>query len=457
MLHPSTEPRRLSRGPLRFALPLLLALAACEQAESAAPATAAEAPAAASDRGPLGTARALALAPVNGSTPVEKDIRAYQESARKAADKVDPWILLGRAWVRRARESADPGYYLNARACADVVLDFAPQNRLAQNLVALVALNDHRFTDALDLADQILVADPEDLYALGTRSDALLELGRFEESAAAAQKMVDLKPNLPSYSRASYLRWMQGDAKAAKDIIRLAMDAGRDPRDREPAAWVLVQAAMIFWHEGDHEGADAGFSRALDWFSGYPPALVGRGRVALAQGDAKRAAELFARAYAESPLVETAWLLGDAKQAAGDEAGAAEAYALVVQTGRQTDHRTLAAFLATKGRDTDEAVRLAEGEAKTRGGPYTDDALAWALYRAGRVAEARAASDRAMRLGTPDATLRYHAGAIRVASGDKEGGRKLVAQALAQSPGFDWTGAKEAQALLDEMSREGKK
>src|SRR5262249_41921678 len=148
------------------------------------------------------------------------------------------------------------------------------------------------------------------------------------------------------------------------------------------------------------------------------------------------------------PLVETAWLLGDAKGAAGDAAGAAEAYAQVVKHGRLSDGRTLAQFYATKNRDLEEAQRLIEAELKVRGGPYTDDAHAWVLYRAGKLPEARAASDKATSHGTKDALLWYHAGAIRIAAGDVEAGQKLVKQALDLNPHFDLTGAAEAAKLL---------
>src|SRR5207248_4035275 len=110
--------------------------------------------------------------------------------------------------------------------------------------------------------------------------------GHFEAAADAAQKMVDLKPNLPSYSRASWLAWLHGDVPAATEYARLAIDAGGDRSDNEPQAWVIVQAAMIFWSQGDLGGADAGFDTALDRVPGYPPALVGKARVALAQGRA---------------------------------------------------------------------------------------------------------------------------------------------------------------------------
>jgi hypothetical protein len=95
----------------------------------------------------------------------------------------------------------------------------------------------------------------------------------------------------------------------------------------------------------------------------------------------------------------------------------------------------------------DDALRLIEAERATRGGIYVDDVYAWALYRAGRIPEARAASNRAMRLGTLDACILYHAGAIRIADGDNSG-FGLVQKALNLNPKFDVTGSEEAARLL---------
>ncbi|MGK3999789.1 tetratricopeptide repeat protein [Sorangium sp. So ce1024] len=204
----------------------------------------------------------------------------------------------------------------------------------------------------------------------------------------------------------------------------------------------------MLWHEGDHEAADRVFERALAAHDEYPPALAGRARVALARGAWGRAVELLERAHRRSPEPTTAWLLGDAGTAAGDHASAAQAYASVVDAGRRSDRRTLARYYATKGLERDEALRLAAAERGVRADIYTEDAHAWALYRAGKLTEARAASDRALALGTRDARLLYHAGAIRIALGDLKEGERLVRAALALNPGFDMTGAAEAERLL---------
>ncbi len=412
-------------------------------------------PAAATDPdGSLPANQRLALARTTGTTLADKSVAEAQKNVRDNRAKDDGWVILGRAWVRKARESADPGFYLNADACAEVVLERSPDQRLALDLRGLVLLNGHKFDEARALALQITSRHPEDPMAWGTLSDAYLEMGRYDEATDAAQKMVDLKPNLPSYSRASHLQWLRGDAVSAREAVRRALDSGRAGKtDPEPGAWVLVQAATMFWHEGDYEGAEAGFDKALERISDYAPANVGKGRVAMAKGDARRAVELFERAWKVSPLVETAWLLGDAKEAAGDAKGSAEAYANVEREGRRTDPRTLSLFLSTKARsaaDAEDALKLAREEYELRKDIVTEEALAWALYRTGRITEAKASITKARRLGTPDARLMFHEGAIRIAAGETVKGKKLIAEALKKNPAFDVAGAREAKAMLDE-------
>ena len=391
-------------------------------------------------------ARAVCLADPDGGLPIDKTIRDHQRLARRLSGKPEEWILVGRGWVRKARRSGDTGFYVNVEGCAAMALHIAPGHTTALALRALALMNNHAFDDARRTAEAILQRDPRDALALGVLSDALLELGRFDEAAATVQKMVDQRPDMASYSRAAYLRWLQGDGRHAAAFMRSAL-AGRDARDPEPAAWTFVQAGTIFWNQGDYDGSDAVFAEAMKWLPDYPPALVGRARVAMSKGQPQAAVAWLEKAYRASPHPETAWLLGDAREMAGDGAGASREYERVIRDGRMNDKLTLALFYATKNRNADEALQLVEAERRTRGGVYVDDAHAWALFRAGRLREAREASDRALRLGTPDARLLYHAGAIRHAAGDAEG-LTLVRQALALNPRFDWTGAAEALRLV---------
>jgi tetratricopeptide (TPR) repeat protein len=379
---------------------------------------------------------------------VEHHIRELQRRLRAQPTWEDGYLLLGRAWVRKARETADPGFYLHADACAKSLLERSPEHAGALNLRGLVHLNQHEFRAAKELAESVLRRDAEDVMAWGTLSDAELELGHFDAAVSAVDRMLGIKPGLPAYSRSSYLRFLRGDTSGALEAIRLAIDAGLDPTDAEPLAWTLVQAARLFWHRGDYAGADAGYEQALAVAPDYAPALVERGRVALALGNPARAVELLRRAERKSPLVDTLWLLGDALREAGDERGATDAYARAEREGLRGDRRALSLMDSTRNVNVKRALELARAEYALRRDVYTEDALAWALHRNGEVAAARASIERATRLGTPDALLLFHRGAILIAAGQTKEGRAWLEKALRQNPQFDRDGAREAAALL---------
>ena len=65
------------------------------------------------------------------------------------------------------------------------------------------------------------------------------------------------------------------------------------------------------------------------------------------------------------------------------------------------------------------------------------DALAWTALKAGQLSEAQAAMKDALRLGTRDAKLFYHAGMIARAAGDDAAARDYLRRALALNPRFD--------------------
>lgn len=385
-----------------------------------------------------------------GESPVDGEVRVAQQWVSKLPGSTDRLADLGRSWIKKARHSADPGFYLHAGACADLVLELEPDSILARELKAQVLLNGHRFTEADKFAREVLDRQPESLLALAVQVDALYELGDVDGAIAATDRLAQIKPSLASYSRVSFFQWLRGDMGNALRSAKLAIEAGSDPQNPEPQAFAMVQTATFFFQKGDYEGADEGYKKALEVFTDYAPARIGRGRVAMARGDYAAAVDQLKRAYASVPLAETAWRLGDALAAAGDAAGAERVYADVVRLGAAQDKRTLSLFYSTKNRDAAEALRLAQEEMKVRPGLYTQDALAWALYRNGKLGEAKAASDRAMRLKTPDATLLFHAGAIRISLGDRQAGAELIDLALKTSPHFDPAGAEEARKLLAE-------
>jgi tetratricopeptide (TPR) repeat protein len=386
----------------------------------------------------LAVSAACSRAPVEAKqAPSSERALCFMADAQSpTAMKADALVLRGRAWVQKARNTGDPGFYLHADACAKLALEAQPELAAALNLRALALLNDHKFVEAKALAEAMLARDRDDVGAWATLSDALLELGDVDAASRAAQEMMDRKPSLPSYARASYLLWLKGDVDGALQASAWAFDAGQHQKDHEPVAWVLTDAANIFWHKGDVDGALKGYDMALVEKDDFAPALVGKARALLAKGDARLALSLAERALAVAPSVDAAWTLAHAHAALGDAARARDAIERAIAVGRAGDKRMLAVLLATLNRDLDEARRALDEDTAARGGIYVDDAEALLALREGDLEGAKTASQRALALGTPDPRLSLHRGMILWKSGDASG-KLLVERALADGAKHD--------------------
>ena len=68
--------------------------------------------------------------------------------------------------------------------------------------------------------------------------------------------------------------------------------------------------------------------------------------------------------------------------------------------------------MAEHDRHVEEAVKIPEQAAAVRHDIFTEDALAWAYFKVGRVADAKRTMAQALRTGSKDRDLRAHAAAI---------------------------------------------
>jgi tetratricopeptide (TPR) repeat protein len=85
---------------------------------------------------------------------------------------------------------------------------------------------------------------------------------------------------------------------------------------------------------------------------------------------------------------------------------------------------------------------------------YTYDTLAWVYYKNGRVAEAEKAMHQALRLGTQDASLLFHAGMIARRLGKTNVAKDYLQRALALNPYFSLRDPESARATLSELGQE---
>ena len=378
-------------------------------------------------------------------------IASNQALLRAAPNDTTAMAALAAAYLQKVREVGDPAYYPKAEALLGSALKLQPDNGEALIQMGALSLGRHRFGDALDWGDRAIALDPYSARALGVAGDAQIELGRYDEAFATFQRMVDLRPDLSSYARVSYARELTGDADGAIEAMRAAVAAGGPAPENVAYAEVLL--GNLYFDRGDLDQAESAYHAALAGFAGHVPARAGLARVLAARGRYTEAAELYRRAVDLNPAPDYVIALGEVSAAAGDAAAARRAFELAVAqqrlfaaNGVDLD-REQALFEADHG-DPAAALSAARRAMADRPSVHSADALAWALYRTGDLQEALEASRQARRLGTRDALMLFHAGAIEARLGLHDQARAHLAEALTINPHFSVLHAPEARRAL---------
>lgn len=385
-----------------------------------------------------------------------RTIARLQERLRRAPNDVDAAASLGLAYLQRARETGDQGLYGQAEQALEVALAGNPQHLDALVGRGALALARHQFGEALEWGERARAVAPQRAVVYGVLTDAYVELGRYEEAVAAAQQMIDIRPDRDSYSRVAYLRELHGDVAGAIAAMELAVDAGAP--GTEGTAWSYVQLGNLALGQGDVARAEEAYRAALVEWPGYAHAEAGLARVAVARGDDARAAARYATALERLPLPEFAIALGELYAHMGRPTDAERQYELVramqqlnAAAGVDVDME-LALFDADHGDDPAGTVARARAAYLARPSIYAADALAWALYRAGQGEEAARYSAEALRLGTRDPALRLRAGLIAAAAGETVAAREHLELALTGAPALSPLRVAEGRAALERLA-----
>ncbi len=389
-----------------------------------------------------------------GSAARSDEIRQAEDLIKKMPDGPAGYRALGMAYIRLSRETGDPSYNQKALTVIDKGLEVQPGDQLLKKLKATVLLADHGFAAAREIGQSLEQELPKDPFVMGILTDANAELGDYQEAAKYAQKMVDLRPDSQSYARAAHIRSLFGDHKGAVEMYILAARTA-DPADVEAQAWCLAQLGNEYWKNGKYPESLRAYDESLQIFPEYHHALFGKGRTLASSGDLPGAKATLGRAQQKAPMIDTVLLLGDVYQKLGESEAASRQYAMAEageeKLGPHYDEHRMALLWADQNRNLDRALEVALADYAQIKDIYASDILAWCYYRNGRFAEAREQISLAMRLNTRDARIRYHAGMIELALGNKSAAKKHLSESLSINPVFDLMKSESAREELAKL------
>jgi tetratricopeptide (TPR) repeat protein len=372
--------------------------------------------------------------------------------ARVRAEPRDTGLLtqLGFAYQLRWRETADPSYLPRSEAALRRALRIGVDDADATLGLGSLALIQHEFRAALRdgrAAGKLL---PGSSRPFGVIGDALIELGRYDAAFAVFERMVTLRPSLASYARIAYARELVGDREGAVEAMTLALDAAAG--QPEPTAWANVELAKLELALGNAGVARTHARAALRVLPGYPSARVELARIHAAAGRLD-AAIGEARAAADAiPTSASVALLADLLERDGRTADARRQRATIEVIDRLLQAHGVQVDLESAVSRSDglvrpaETVELARRARARRPSIYGDDALGWALARAGRCDDALPHARSALRLGTQSGLLWFHLGYAQGCAGDRSAMRASYRRALTLDPVFSVRWARVARA-----------
>ena len=391
----------------------------------------------------------------------DQQIGYYQQMLKRNPRNVTALLGLGDALIRKARETGDPSYFSRAEEALKKSLDITPKNFRSARALAYVFYSRHEFGPAVAQARRAIEMNPEDGDSYGILGDALLEVGQYAEAESAYDYMIELEQSLYSYSRRAGLKSMRGDSIGAIADLECAVALGKAAQQpSESIAWAEWQLGMEHFAVGDLRNAERSFQRSLESYPNYYRGLAGMAQLRFAQKRYEDAITLYEKAIGILPMPDYIAALGDIYTVTRRRENGRQQYELVEYIGRLNEinkvlyNRELAYFYADHDIKPKEGLELALRELDYRRDVYAYDVVAWNLYRNGKFAEARTAIDQALRLGTQDAKLFFHAGMIYFSLGEKTKAKEFLARALGINPYFHPILAETASENLRRIERE---
>ncbi len=212
---------------------------------------------------------------------------------------------LGLLYEARARLSGDITDYIRATEATDRSLAIEPRQLDVQALHARLLFATHDFSGALAEAERVDRAAPDQPAVLSIMGDAMLELGRVDEAAAAYTRIDELTDGPAVTARLARVAFLRGDAAGAVSLAESAHGAAATAGIVGPAlSWYAYLAGTLSMSAGAPEIAADWYDRALATWPESFLALAGRARASAALGETDAAIAGYEAAIAVAPQPE---------------------------------------------------------------------------------------------------------------------------------------------------------
>ncbi len=373
-----------------------------------------------------------------------------QEAVNKVTQKISQqptdyasYIKLSEIYINEARVTGEHGYYYpSILNMLDFVLSKQVNEEIqfkALSLKSSVYLSLHQFANAKETALAAVKLNPDNAQIYGALVDANVELGNYDEAVKMAETMMNKRPDLLSYSRASYLREIHGDPKGAIEAMKMAVESGYPGYENQ--AWTRNTLAHIYETYGDIQSAEREYKTTLAERPGYPFAVAGLASVELKKGNFKEAEEKLNQAIQIIPEVSFYVELAELYKQTGREKEAQNALKTILEMMADDEAKghTMAleyakVYMNVAG-NLEKALEYAQKEFDAR--PTNIDVnkvLAEIYYEMGNLVEAEKHLAMAFITQSKNPELLEIAGLINIRGGHQKEGEMLVKQAHEANP-----------------------
>jgi tetratricopeptide (TPR) repeat protein len=393
-----------------------------------------------STRTSLENSSGLTARPPYDAQQTQKTVEFWEQREKKDPIGAIARCNLAGAYLARQRESGLIEDAVRAERAARASLAIrTSSNGAALNKLATALLTQHRFPEALDVANRAAARDPE---AQRLRADILLELGDYQAARTALKQIPPREEDLNLLALRARFAELEGKTAQSIDLLR---EAGRiaDTLPDMPAEAVAWYHTMLGHRLIDTGRLDEGVKCCEEALAIFPRdyrAMTGLAEAAASRHDWQSAVAWGRKAIETSVQNPEAFkILGDAYAELGQTTESEQQYRRLEQLANSFPRiydRHWALFCADKGRQLDEALALARKDLEFRQDLHAYDTLAWVCFKKGLQNEAEAAIAKALSHGTAEAPVFYHAAMIARAGGDRVRAEQYFARVRTINPTF---------------------